>query len=180
MGLQALRFGKWLRIGSLVLMLGAGLTLGEVSADNHEAQQVVKITGTVVDNDTEAPIAEVTIRVTDTKISVTTDETGAFSLELPSGIYKIHASAPFYNTYIIPEFEVKAGETPEPLQVLLTPQVLKLDAIKMPVQLSQSSERGLLEQRMRSSGIEDSISTEEISRLPASSAGEAIQTGHRC
>ena len=53
--------------------------------------------------------------------------------------------------------------------------LVKLDAIKMPVQLSQSSERGLLEQRMRSSRIEDSISTEEISRLPASSAGDAIK-----
>ena len=175
MGLQALRFGKWFRIGSLALMLGAGFTLGEVSADNHETQQVVKITGTVVDNDTEMPLPEVTIRVVNTQIRVTTDETGAFSLDLPIGTYRILANAPFYNTYTIPEFEVKAGETPEPLQVLLMPQVVKLDAIKMPVQLSQSSERGLLEQRMRSSGIEDSISTEEISRLPASSAGEAIK-----
>ena len=66
-------------------------------------------------------------------------------------------------------------EAPQPLQIPLVPQVVKLDAIKLPVQLSQSSERGLLEQRMRSSRIEDSISTEEISRLPASSAGEAIK-----
>ena len=175
MGLQALRFGKWFRIGSLALMLGAGLTLGEVSADNHETQQLVTITGIVIDSDTEMPLPEVTIRVADTQIRVTTDETGAFSLDLPIGTYRILANAPFYNTYTIPEFEVKVGETPEPLQVLLMPQVVKLDAIKMPVQLSQSSERGLLEQRMRSSGIEDSISTEEISRLPASSAGEAIK-----
>ncbi|MCY3551155.1 MAG: TonB-dependent receptor [Candidatus Poribacteria bacterium] len=175
MGLQAPPLGKWFRICSLLLVLGAGIAPGEVGADNHETQQLVKITGTVVDNDTEAPIPEVTIRVADTKIQTTTDETGAFSLELPSGTYKIHASAPFYNTYVITDVQVSTDATPETLQVKLTPQVVKLDAIKLPVRLSQASERGLLEKRMRSSRIEDSISTEEISRLPASSAGEAIK-----
>ncbi len=176
MGLQVPLFGGRLRIGYLLLLLiGTALTLYEVSADNHETQSPVKITGIVVDSNTETPLVDVTIRVTDTQIRVTTDETGTFSLELPIGTYKIQASASFYNTYVITDFEVKADETPEPLRISLVAQVVKLDAIKMPVQLSQSSERGLLEQRMRSSRIEDSISTEEISRLPASSAGEAIK-----
>ena len=176
MGLQVPRFGGRFRIGYLLpLLIGITLTFCEVGADNHETQQRIKIAGIVVDSDTELPVTAVTIRVADSQIRATTDETGAFSLELPVGTYKIHASAPFYNTYVVTDLEIKAGETPEPLRVLLVPQVVKLDAIKMPVQLSQSSERGLLEQRMRSSGIEDSISTEEISRLPASSAGEAIK-----
>ncbi len=176
MDLQASPFAGRLRIGYLLLMIiGTGLAVCNVSADNHETQQLMKITGIVVDSDTGVPLPDVTIRVTDTQIRVKTDETGAFSLELPIGTYKIHASASFYNTYVITDFEVKAGEAAEPLRVPLVAQVVKLDAIKMPVQLSQSSERGLLEQRMRSSRIEDSISTEEMSRLPASSAGEAIK-----
>ena len=176
MGLQVPRFGERFRIGYLLpLLIGITLTFCEVGADNHETQQRIKIAGIVVDSDTELPVTAVTIRVADSQIRTTTDETGAFSLELPVGTYKIHASAPFYNTYVVPDLEIKAGETPEPLRVLLVPRVVKLDAIKMPVQLSQASERGLLEQRMRSSRIEDSISTEEISRLPASSAGEAIK-----
>ena len=176
MGLQVPRFGGRFRIGYLLLLLiGITLTCCEVGADNHETQQRIKIAGIVVDSDTELPVTAVTIRVADSQIRTTTDETGAFSLELPVGTYKIHASAPFYNTYVVSDLEIKAGETPEPLRVLLVPQIVKLDAIKMPVQLSQASERGLLEQRMRSSRIEDSISTEEISRLPASSAGEAIK-----
>ena len=175
-GLQVPACRGRLRIGSLlVLLIGTALALCEVGADNHETQHLVKITGVVVDSDTEAPLLDVTIRVTDTQIRVQTDETGAFSLELPIGTYKIHANASFYNTYLITDFQVKAGETPELIRIPLVAQVVKLDAIKMPVQLSQSSERGLLEKRMRSSRIEDSISTEEISRLPASSAGEAIK-----
>ena len=175
MGLQSSSFRGCLCLGMLLLVFGTPLARYDADADNHETQQHVSVTGIVVDSETEVPLTEVKIRVVDTQIRVTTDETGAFSLDLPVGNYRIQATAPFYNTYTIPEFEVKAGETPEPIRVLLVPQVLKLDAIKMPVQLSQASERGLLEQRMHSSGIEDSISTEEISRLPASSAGEAIK-----
>lgn len=180
MGLQVPRFGGRFRIGYLLLLLiGTALTFCEVGADNHETPQRIQITGIVVDSDTGLPVAAVTIRVADSQIRFSlrskTDETGAFSLELPVGTYKIHASAPFYNTYVVTDLKIKAGDIPESLRVLLVPQVVKLDAIKMPVQLSQSSERGLLEQRMRSSQIEDSISTEEISRLPASSAGEAIK-----
>ena len=176
MGLPVPSFKNWFRIGNLLLfVLGMGLVPGEVGADTHETQQVVKVTGTVVDEDTQIPIAEVSIRVVDTQIRVKTDETGAFSLELPSGTYKIHASAPFYNTFVITDFQVSIDATPAPLEIKMTPQVVKLDAIKLPVRLSQASERGLLEKRMRSSRIEDSISTEEISRLPASSAGEAIK-----
>ena len=175
MGLPALSVSRWFRLGVVLLMFGTGFVLNKAGADNHEAQEVVTITGTVVDSDTDVPIAAAVLRVVDTEIRGKTDEAGAFSLELPSGTYTVHASAPFYNTAVIADIEVRAGEAPVPLDVKLTPQVVKLDAIKLPVQLSQSSERGLLETRMRSSRIEDSISTEEISRLPASSAGDAIK-----
>ncbi len=175
MGLRSLSIKGRFCIGVLLLFLSTSVAFYEVGADNHETQQQVSVTGIVVDSETDVPLAEVTIQVADTEIRVTTDETGAFSLDLPAGRYRIQATAPFYNTYNLPELEVKAGETPEPIRMLMVPQVVKLNAIKMRVQLSQASERGLLEQRMRSSGIEDSISTEEMSRLPASSAGEAIK-----
>ena len=175
MGLQVSSLVGQLWIGVLLVIMGTGFVCYGVGADNHETQRLVTITGVVVDSDTGVPLPDVTIRVTDTQIRVKTDETGAFSLELPIGTYKIQANAQFYNTYVITDLEVRADGIAEPLRVPLVAQILKLDAIKMPVQLSQASERGLLEKRMRSSRIEDSISTEEISRLPASSAGEAIK-----
>lgn len=175
MGCQIPHFRECFCIGLLLLVLGTGLGLGAVNAAEHETEQVIKITGSVVDNETQEPLTGVTVRVIGTQILVTTDAVGAFLLELPSGTYRIQATAPFYNTYVLPDYQVNAAEAPRPVQILLVPQVVKLDAIKMPVQLSQASERGLLEQRMRSSRIEDSISTEEMSRLPASSAGEAIK-----
>lgn len=171
MGLPGLSVRGWLRIGLLLFVCG----ISAVGADMHETQRGIKVTGTVVDTETGAPIAGVSIRVLDTHIRVETDEAGAFSLAVPSGTYRIHASAPFYNAYLLTDFRVHADAPVDPVAIKLTAQVVKLDAIKLPVRLSQASERGLLEKRMRSSRIEDSISTEEISRLPAASAGEAIK-----
>lgn len=140
-----------------------------------QAEQFVQITGSVVDSDSKLPLEGAVVKVVDTNIRAQTGETGAFSLELPSGTYTLQITAPFYSASVLADFQVNVGQPIESVRVALAPKVVKLDAIKLPVQLSQSSERGLLEKRMRSSRIEDSISTEEISRLPASSAGEAIK-----
>lgn len=156
-------------IGLLFLIFGIGFIFAQ------ETQQTVKITGTVLDSDTETPLADVTIKVVDTNIRAKTDETGSFSLELPIGTYSLQVSAPFYNASVLSDIKVNTEGLSESLEVTLEPQVVKLDQIKMKVRLSQSGERGLLEKRMRSSRIEDSISTEEISRLPDSSAAQAIK-----
>ena len=174
-GCRAPCFERGFCIGLLLLIIGTGLGFSEGRAADPEIGQHVEITGRVVDNQTQEPLPGVVVRIIDTEVLVTTDEVGAFSLKLPAGTYRIQATAFFYNTYVIPDFQVNVGQAPPPVQISLVPQVVKLDAIKMLVQLSRSSERGLLEQRMRSSLIEDSISTEEIGRLPASSAGEAIK-----
>ncbi len=165
---------KGLNIEFLLLMFGMTLVL-TVYANAQEAQETVNITGVITDSESDTPLADVTIKVVDTNIKAKTDETGVFSLELPVGTYTFQVSVPFYNTAVITEINVNAEDLSEPLEVTLEPQVVKLDTIKMKVRLSQSGERGLLEKRMRSSRIEDSISTEEISRLPDSSAAQAIR-----
>ncbi|RKU08206.1 hypothetical protein C6501_16785 [Candidatus Poribacteria bacterium] len=156
-------------IGLLFLIFGIGFIFAQ------ETQQTIKIIGVVIDSDTNTPLVDVTIKVVDTNIKVKTDETGTFSLELLVGTYAFQVSAPFYNAAVLSDIKVNAQGLSDPLQVILEPQVVKLDAINMRVKLSQSGERGLLEKRMRSSLIEDSISTEEISKLPDSSAAQAIK-----
>ncbi len=165
---------KSLYIGLLFTMFSFA-SIFTVSVAAQETQQLIKFTGVVLDIDTNTPLAEVTIKVVDTNITVKTDESGVFSLDLPAGIYSLQVSVPFYNTTVLSDIEVNTDGLSIPLEVTLEPQVVKLDAINLKVRLSQSGERGLLEKRMRSSRIEDSISTEEISRLPDSSAAQAIR-----
>ena len=165
---------KSIYIRLLLIIVSIGL-FSTVNTIAEESQQTVNITGVVIDVDTATPLPDVTIKVVDTNIKVKTDETGTFSLGLPAGNYVFQVSAPFYTATVLSEIEVNAGTTVEPIQVMLEPTVVTLDAITMKVRLSQSGERGLLERRMQSSRIEDSISTEEIGRLPDSSAAQAIR-----
>ena len=141
----------------------------------QEEQATVKISGVVVDGETDVRIPDVTIKIVDTDISAKSNEKGEFSIELPADTYTIQVSAPFYKASILSDFKVTIEGNPDELRIILEPQVVKLDAINMRVRLSQSGERGLLERRMRSSRITDSISTEEISKLPDSSAAQAIK-----
>ncbi len=165
---------KDLNIRFLLLMFGIPFIL-TINASAQETQEIINFTGVVMDSDSNTPLADVTIQVVDTNIKVKTDENGVFTLDLPVGTYTFQVSAQFYNATVIADVNVNTQDLAEPLEVTLEPQVVKLDAIKMKVRLSQSGERGLLEKRMRSSRIEDSISTEEISRLPDSSAAQAIR-----
>ena len=139
------------------------------------AQGDANVEGIVVDADTDAPIPEAVVRVIGKTEKSSTDANGKFSLNLPEGAYNIRVTAPFYSPQVLAEILVTREQPKHELRISLAPQVVQLNPINLPVRLSQSTERGLLEKRLQSSRIEDSISTEEISRLPASDAGEAIK-----
>ena len=106
---------------------------------------------------------------------VLTDQDGAFTLEVPLGTYNISVRFPFYLTQTVSGIEVTKSQPKQTLRVILTPQVIKLGPIHLPVRLSESSETGLLEKRRLSFAVEDSISTELMAKLPVSDAGEALK-----
>ena len=139
------------------------------------AQQTGRIEGIVLDEVTETPIADASIVLSATQQRVSTDQDGAFILEVPSGTYNISVRFPFYLTQTVSGIEVTESQPQQTLRVLLTPQVIKLGPIHLPVRLSESSETGLLEKRRLSFAVEDSISTELMAKLPVSDAGEALK-----
>ena len=128
-----------------------------------------------LDEATETPIADVSVVLSTTQQRVSTDQDGAFILEVPLGTYNISVRFPFYLTQTVSGIEVTESQPQQTLRVLLTPQVIKLGPIHLPVRLSESSETGLLEKRCLSFAVEDSISTELIAKLPVSDAGEALK-----
>ena len=158
------RFSIWLVWLSLLLSIQYSFAQGDANVE-----------GIVVDADTDAPIPEVVVKVVGKAKKTTTDEDGKFSFKLAVGAYNIKVTAPFYSPQVLAEILITQEQPTQESRVALAPQVVQLNPIKLPVRLSQSTERGLLEKRLQSSRIEDSISTEEISRLPASDAGEAIK-----
>ncbi len=139
------------------------------------AQQTGHIAGVVLDEATETPIADVSITLSATGQRASTDQDGAFMLEVPLGTYNISVRCPFYLTQTVSGIEVTESQPKQTLHVVLTPQVIKLGPIHLPVRLTESSETGLLEKRRLSFAVEDSISTELMAKLPVSDAGDALK-----
>ena len=139
------------------------------------AQQTGSIEGIVLDEATGVPIADVTVILSATGQRIATDQDGTFALEVPLGTHNINIRFPFYLTQTVSGIEVNESQPKQTLRVVLTPQVIKLGPIRLPVRLSESSETGLLEKRRLSFAVEDSISTELMAKLPVSDAGEALK-----
>ena len=139
------------------------------------AEQTGRIEGIVLDEATESPITDVSVILSATQQRVLTDQNGAFILEVPLGTYNISVRFPFYLTHTVSGIEVNKSQPKQSLRITLTPQVIKLGPIHLPVRLSESSETGLLEKRRLSFAVEDSISTELMAKLPVSDAGEALK-----
>lgn len=139
------------------------------------AQQTGSIEGVVLDEATETPIADVSVVLSATQQRVSTNQDGAFILEVPLGTYNISVRFPFYLTQTVSGIEVNESQPKQTLRIILAPQVIKLGPIHLPVRLSESSETGLLEKRRLSFAVEDSISTELMAKLPVSDAGDALK-----
>ena len=134
-----------------------------------------KIEGIVLDEELQSPLSDVTVEVKNTGQRVTTNQDGKFVLETPYGEHEIIVTYPFYHTRKLPGIQVAKCLPAAPLRIALAPQVIELAPLKLAVRLSESSEAGLLEKRRLSFAVEDNISTELMSKLPVSDAGDALK-----
>ena len=97
------------------------------------AQQTGSIEGIVLDEATEAPIADAAVVLSATQQRVSTNQDGVFTLEVPLGTYNISVRFPFYLTQTLSGIEVTESQPKQTLRVILTPQVIKLGPIHLPV-----------------------------------------------
>ena len=139
------------------------------------AEENGKIHGIVLDEEIETPLSDVTVTVKTTGQRVTTNQDGEFVLEAPFGVHDVIVTYPFYHTQKLSAIQVGKDQPAVPFRIALAPQVIELDPLKLAVRLSESSEAGLLEKRRLSFAVEDNISTELMSKLPVSDAGDALK-----
>ena len=138
-----------------------------------------KIEGIVLDEEIETPLTDVTVTLKRTGQRVTTNQDGKFVLEAPFGAHDIIVTYPFYHTRKLSGIQVAKDSPAVPLRIALASKVIELDPLKFAVRLSESSEVGLLDKRRLSFAVEDNISTELMSKLPVSNAGDALKRGDR-
>lgn len=139
------------------------------------AQEIGKIEGVVVDSETNQPLSEVKVTLKEVLQKVKTDAEGKFSFEAVYGTYTLTVASPFYNSQVVSAVQLTVARPTRTLRISLTPQIIQLEGIEVTVRPSTSSEAGLLNKRRRSFVVEDSISTELMSKLPVSDAGDALK-----
>lgn len=152
----------------------AGLLL--LVAPSVQAQQAGGIRGTVYDQDFGVPLAAAKVQIIETGETVTTTEDGNYAFaQVQPGTYTVVFSKEGYTRLVRADVVVSPGSMTE-LDAWLAGSFTEMDEfVVQDLQLGAGTEIGLLELRMDSPALMDSISADLISRAGASDAAGALK-----
>lgn len=138
--------------------------------------QMGGIRGSVIDQDFEVPLPGVKVVVTETGQETTTGDAGSFYLEqVQPGAYTLVFSKPGYTRALKPNVVVSAGKLAE-VEAWVAGEYEEMDELVVrDIQLGGASEIGLLNLRMESSALMDSVGADMIGRAGASDAAGALK-----
>lgn len=151
------------------------LALGLLSAAQAWAQ-MGGVRGVVMDQDFGVPLPGVKVRVSETGQETATGDTGSFYLEqLAPGAYTLLFSKSGYTRITRPEVVVTAGQLTE-VEAALAGEYEEMDELVVrDIQLGGASEIGLLNLRMESPALMDSVGADMMSQAGASDAAGALK-----
>lgn len=102
------------------------------------------------------------------------DIDGNFHIELDPGIYTVEIHYLMYAKVIIPDVAIKAKEVNN-LEIALESETVSLSEIVVKAEAVRSTEAALVALQMKSSSIQDGVSSRQISRTGSSNAADAIR-----
>jgi len=140
------------------------------------SQQAGAIRGAVSDKEFDAPLAGATVLVVETKQSTVSDEQGGFALrDVPPGRYTVVFSKEGYLRVVRVDVVVTAGKLTD-LAVALPGDYTELDEFVVEdLMKGGASEAALLELRLETPQLLDSIGSELIGRSGAGDAASALR-----
>ena len=138
--------------------------------------QVGGIRGTVMDPDFEVPLPGVKVRISETGQETETSDAGSYYLEgVEPGAYTLLVSKPGYARFTRPEVVVTGGQLTE-VDAELAGEYEEMDELVVrDIQLGGASEIGLLNLRMESVAMMDSVGAELFGQAGASDAAQALR-----
>jgi TonB-dependent receptor len=140
------------------------------------SQGVGGVRGQVVDSDFGQPIARASVVLMDTPLGAMTDEQGNFTISgIPPGAYTLSVRSSGYLPKLIPGVAISAGSFND-LRIETIAEVEELEELVVPGELEKTSEVGLLAERQEATAVLDTIGADLISRLGASTAGQALKS----
>lgn len=133
------------------------------------------IRGTAMDQDFEIPLPGVKVRISETGQETETAESGSYFFEsVESGVYTLLFIKEGYGRITKPEVVVTGGQLSDADVVLAGEYEEMEELVVRDIQLGGASEIGLLNLRMESSALMDSIGADLMSQAGASDAAQAL------
>ncbi|MEJ5055244.1 TonB-dependent receptor domain-containing protein [Sphingobacterium sp. MYb382] len=135
-------------------------------------QQTIRVEGRVLDASTGAPIGGVSVRVKGGQGSTSTDQQGNFVMNVPTAGATLQMSYLGYETH-----EVAVGANNAKFTVRLKAKASTLAEVEVTVQARKkaNTEQAVLEERKKSSTVQDAISAELIERTGSLTTTQALQ-----
>jgi TonB-dependent receptor len=133
------------------------------------------IRGTIYDDATGDALIGVSVQIKDTSIGSQTDFDGKFNISVDPGAYSLQISYVSYQTIIINDLVVKAGEVTLLENVRLKEDVQTLEAVVVTAGLLKTSESALVTVKRKAPNLMDGISAAKFSQIGDSDASEAIK-----
>ena len=140
------------------------------------AEQAGGIRGMIYDKDFEAPLAAGQVTIAETQETVTATEEGNYVFgEVPPGTYTLIFSKDGYTQQIKADVVVAPGQMTE-VDAWLSGEFTEMEEfVVQDVQIGTGTEAQLLELRMESPALLDSVSSELMSQAGASDAASALK-----
>jgi hypothetical protein len=156
------------------LRLCALIVLSVLSGSTY-AQGLGGIRGQVLDSDFGQPIARASVALQDTPFGAMTDEAGRFTISgVPPGVYVLTTRSSGYVARVMPDVAVASGLFND-IRVETIAEVEEMEELVVPGELEKTSETGLLAERQGATAVLDTIGADLISKLGASTAGDALK-----
>lgn len=141
-----------------------------------EAQEVGGVRGAVSDEDFNVPLIAVQVLIVETGQKTTTTDEGNYVFgQVPPGTYTLVFSKEGYTRKLTPDVVVSAGQMTD-IDISLAGEFTEMEEfVVQDLELGGSTEIGLLNLRMESPSLMDSISSDLMSQAGASDAASALQ-----
>lgn len=137
--------------------------------------QTGSIEGTIIDGDYGDTLVGANVLLDNGSLrGTTTDLNGYFEIPgLEPGSYDIRISFIGFNTAVVTDIEVVAGERTR-IEVTLQPESFDLGEVVVEARMILNNESTLLRERQKAGAVSDAISSETMSRSGSSNAADAM------
>lgn len=138
------------------------------------ADEIGRITGKVLDENSNGPLAGVSVQVVGTNEATSTDFEGDYTLGLDPGTYTLRFSSIGFEVKEITEVKVEAGKAVE-MDITLAPAADELEEVVVTVSARRNTEISLLNMQRNAGVVMDGLSSQSIQRTGASTIASAVR-----